>query len=303
MALTDLYKLSYIVTPAGTIHQLEDRSIDPGLQEVILKGDGKVSPQYFAIMEQRPAFRFSTTAIASVLTKLGSGFYPFTSAVDLYLAKLSNSGGGIAAGAVHKKVTGTKGCIVPRRLRASHGGVARLECDGYFVSTDGTTAPISVASGVSLPTAVHSDEGFTLGPAKINGSMLGALQDLDIEFGYQQIIEGGDGELYPTFGGYDTRAPRVSIRTKDPSQLATLGVLGLAASGSNLFYLRKMDQSLGRVANATAQHIKLTMTTGFHKSGAVDEDDNKESGFEFTSTPTDDGTNDILAISLASAIA
>ena len=64
-----------------------------------------------------------------------------------------------------------------------------------------------------------------------------------------------------------------------------------------------MDPAVGRVANATAQHIRLALTAGFHKPGGIDEGDDKETGIEIMSTPLDDGTNDILAVSLASAIA
>lgn len=304
MSIANLYKLSVVVTPAGQIHQLIDRSIDPGIQELVIKGDGKISPQYYANMEQRPSARFSTTAVHAALTALGSGFYPFSSAVDLYLGQLA-AGGGISAGSAHRRITGTKGCIVPRRLRARHNAPAVLEAEVYFLSTDGVTAPISFSSAVALPTITLANQAFTLGPAKINGTALAAVEELDVEFGYAPLILGGDGEMYPTFGGYDARAPRVTVRTKDPAVLATVGVGGLLQSAvtPSVFYLRKMDPSTGRVANATVQHIKFTVSAGFHAPRPVEEDDERESVIELVSTPLDDGVNDILAVNLASAIA
>src|SRR4051812_33339011 len=110
MSITNLYKLSVIVTPGGQIRQIADRSINPGIEELVIKGDGKISPQYYANMEQRPTARFSTTAINAVLSVMGSGFYAFSAAVDLYLAQLA-AGGGLTGGANNKRITGTKGCI------------------------------------------------------------------------------------------------------------------------------------------------------------------------------------------------
>lgn len=304
MSVASLYKPSVIVTPAGQIHQMMDRSIDLGIAELVIKGDGKVSPQFYANMEQRPTSRFTTTAIFTALTALGSGFYVFSSAVDLYMAQLSGTGG-ITAGANHKRITGTKGCIVPRRLRARHGAAATLDAEIYFVSTDGIAAPISYTSAVALPSITVSNQAFTLGPAKINGVMLSAVEELDIQFGYNPLIVGGDGELYPTFGGYDTRFPRVSIKTKDPSVIATaagsVGVGGVVQSAATAFYLRKMLPT-GRDLAANATHIKLTVTAAFVRPETIDEDDDKESGIQLVAQPLDDGTNDILAISLASAI-
>jgi len=303
MAVSNLYKLSVIVTPAGQIRQLEDRSIDPGVEELVLKGDGKISPQFFSVMEQRPMFRFSTTAIAATLTSLGVGFYTFSAAVDLYMAQLSASGGLSGAGA-HKRITGTKGCLVPRRLRASHKAPAVIEYDGYFLSTDGVAAPISYAGAVSLPALTVADQAFTLGPASINGSALAAVESLEIDFGFGVLIEGGNGEVYPTFGGYEERAPVVIVRTKDPTLLAATGVMGLQQNATpSVFYLRKMDPAGGRIANATAQHVKFTITAaGFHRPGGIEEQDNRPTEAELISRPLDDGTNDILAISTASAI-
>lgn len=300
-----LYKLSAIVLPAGQIYQIISRDIDTGIQELLLKGDGKLSPQFVAVMSRRPAVRFTTTAIAAALTTVGSAPYASAVASDFFFTKYVD-GGGVGSGATHAKLSAAKILVIPRELTVEQDREATLDFDTYFISADGVTSPISYTGSVSLPTLTVTGQAFTLGPAMINGSTIADLDQMKIQFGYQETIMGGNGEVFATFGGYTGRAPRVTFRSRDVTLLNTiLGTGGVTQGGTaSKFFLRKMAAgAAARVADATAQHIKLTMTLGMHTIRRINESDDSYDGVECEAIPVDDGTNDIMAVSLASAIA
>lgn len=305
MATTALHKLSALVTPAGQIPSLMSRSINPGLEAYLLKGSGAISPGFRATMTQRPAFSASTVAIASALTAFGSGFYAFSAATTLYLAKLI-SGGGLAGTLAHAQLQGSKGCIIPRRLRAQQGREATLDFDGYFLSSDGLAAPWAYTGSVSLPVIAPGVEAFTLGPAKINASALGALEGFELDFGYREIVHASEGAVFPDFACYEEYHPTLTLQTADPTLINALTVGGVAQSSAvgetpSVFYLRKLAAA-GRVAAATAQHIKLSMTAGFFEPREIGENDSGQTVFEIGAIPVIDGVNPIMVVNLASAI-
>lgn len=305
MSTSALHKLSALVTPAGQIPSLMSRSINPGIEAYILKGSGAISPGFRATMSQRPAFSASTVAIASALTAFGSGFYAFSAATTLYLAKLI-AGGGLAGTLAHAKLEGSKGCIIPRRLRAQQGREATFDFDGYFLSSDGATVPWAYTGSVSLPVIAPGVEAFTLGPAKINGSSLGALEGFELDFGYREIVHASDGNVWPDFACYEEYHPTLTLQTADPTLIGTLtvggAVQGTGIGTDSIVYLRKLAAG-GRVAAATAEHIKLTISAGFHEPREIGENDQGQTVFEVGGIPVYDGTNSILGVNLASAIA
>lgn len=302
MPTSQLYKLSALSTPAGLVPSLMSRSINPGLEAYVLRGDGRISPLFRATMSQSPMFSATTVAIGAALTAFGSGFYAFSAAVELYLAKLV-SGGGVGAGAVHAKVGGNKGAILPRRIRAEHGRVATFDFDGYWLSADGIAAPFAYTGSVALPAMAVPAQSYTLGLASINGSALGALKSFELEWGFQEIVHSSGGEMYPTFCCYSAYQPIVRVTTSDPAILATVGVGGVAQGATpSRFHFQKLAPA-GRVAATTAEHIRLSMTAGYFEPGAISEDDDGETTMELTAMPLDDGTNAIMAVSLASAMA
>lgn len=308
MSTTNIWKLSAIVTPAGQINQLTTRSINPGIERAIIRGDGRVNPIFAARIGQRPMLSFVTTDVAAALGTLSSGFYGFSSATTFYLTKLAD-GGGVAAGSAHATIALAKGCIVPRTLECAQGQLATLSCDVYGVSADGTTIPISYTASQALPTLTVSPCGYTLGPVKINGNALGGVQRWRLDFGYREQIIASDGQLFPTFGCYDEHAPLLTIGLQDPTILASGGATGLigAAQGSTatVIYLRKLaDEGGGLVADATAEHCKLTITAkGYFQPEQMSESDDSPSELDIAAVPLYDGSNAILAISTTSSIA
>lgn len=306
MASTALYKLNQLVTPAGAITGLQSRDIDMGIVEYVLKNDGRISPTFYANMAQRPSFRASTVAISSALTALGLGFYAFAAPVELYIAKLM-TGGGLAGTLAHAKIAGSKGCIVPERLVAAHGRAAVLDFRGYWLSADGVAAPITYTGSVSLPAVAGGAEAFTVGMCRINASTLAGLRSFEIDFGYDVLVHDSGGDLYPTFACYQAFSPRITFSTVDAALIATIGVNGVAQSVAigetpSRFFLQKLAPA-GRVAAATAAHVKFGLTAGFIKPTTTSETDEGETEQAYEVVNLDDATNAILSVAAGVAIA
>lgn len=306
MSLNALWKLHALSVPSlGVIPTVTSRDFDFGIVEYMHRGDGRVSADFRATMLQKPAFSFSTPALATVLTLLGGkGFYYTTNPVDLYVARRSGVDG-IAAGAVHRKITsgaGAKVCIIARQISAKKGNTAAMiSCDGYFLSADGVAAPIALTNAVSLPALPSAAEAFTIGGVKLNGgNLLDGIGSIDIDFGNKEEIHDDGGKLYPDLAVLDTHDPTASFSTSDMALLDTLTVGGLELSAASFFF-RKLAPA-GRVPDGTAQHVKLGLTKAFAAPGKNPTGDDGFATQDVQVRFLHDNNNAVMSINTASAI-
>lgn len=301
MSTTALYKLSSIVLPGGTLAQIVEDDFAPGLIEAVETNSGSVDPSFAAIMEGKPAFSFTTTALASALTYAGLTPLAIAAETDLYFARLA-SGGTIDSGTTHIKLSLSAGILVPKMIEASQGREpAHISYDLYALSSDGLTNPITLTTGQALPSQGNVAELFTLGPCEFNTTPLTAGQSLRWDFGMNCQVVGSDGEPWPTYAAVDARRPGATLRGLDASALNVSGTAGLALT-SFATYFRKVAKGGTRVPNATASHIKLSGTTGMLVPTGIRGSAQRPLDAEFQLIPTYDGTNNIVAISTASAI-
>jgi len=302
MSTANLWKMHALVTPAGTIPQIRSRELNPGIERLLVIGDGKINPEFYGLMARNPMIKCSTLAINAAMTAIGQKMYSFSgAATTAYMAKLVNGGG--YAGSGHAKMNGSYGVIIPRKLSVRHNKEATFDFDLCWLSNDGITDGFSYTnSAVSLPSLAVASEVFTLGPVKINGTAISGLTGWDYDFGIQERIEGSGGEVWPTFGGYVSQSPKISVTSKDAQLYDRVAMSGTAQGGTaSTFYLQKVT-STGRVAAGTASHIKMSMTAGQFEPGGQRESDDGETEFTMDAYPLFDGTNDIIAANLASAI-
>lgn len=301
MSVANLWKLTAVVTPGGQISQITDQEYDTGLDEMLLSGSGQTDPTFAAVGQAMPMLGFTTTAIASALGICGLSAYAITSATDFYFGRV-DQGGALASGAVHIKLTCTKGILLPRTLEASQGNdPATISYDLWPVSTDGTTAPIAIAVNQSLPVINGVTEAFTVGPVGINASTLQAVQSVKWDFNLKEEVVASDGHAYATFAGVVDRHPKCEINGLDIAALSTFGLNGLALTAFKT-YFRKIAKGGTRVADATTQHIRLQGTDGMLLPRGAKGKDKKPLQGDWNICPTFDGTNDIVAISTGAAI-
>lgn len=248
------------------LDQVSDFRCTPGVRHIIQSGDGNVDPEYAAVMSGSPRFGFSTTGLVDALGVVGiggaiidaDGSYP---GLVTFFQKMLE-GGERAPGSVHLQMLAKEGILLPRTLQAAQEGVASLSLDAVL-TYDGTNLPILVSNTEALVGSPSISELFTLGPVKINGTLLESVQSSAVEFGLQERLQAGDGDVWPTWAGVHSRNPRLRIRTTDAEALSTLGLTGAAISSSVQVWFRKMDEGVGgRVADVTAEHVLFTISEG-----------------------------------------
>lgn len=294
MSIGSIFTLYAVNTPSGLIDQITEQSYDPRLNEILNSGDGKVDAEFAALMSSSPMVSFTTHAVATALGYAGISGLNISSAATLFFQRYAQ--GGTRQGATsHLKLDMALGLLVPRTLQVSHDGEASIGYDLFARSSDGTTNPITVTDAQSLSGSPAVDEKFTLGAVTVNNVALGAVQDVSIDFGIEEVVLGADGNPFPTFTGIRARRPSITIRTMHLDKLdADAGDItkeGIAISSSTTIVLARMAQ--GAIRGGT--DITITVNEGrvSPRQASAGQD---EATLELVITPTFDGTNDILAI-------
>ena len=292
------------------IDGISDFAVAPGVQEVLLGGNGQVDPRYVAHMGSMPGISFTTTKLGTLLAEISNAFLisgtkidsdPTHDGLEVFFQAMVE--GGTRAGATsHIKLTINEGLLVPRGLNVAQNTIARLALE-LVITYDGTNDPIVLATSQSLIGTPDVSEAFTLGPISINGTPLVSTQSLNIDPGIQLTVQSGDGDKWPTFVGIMQRQPMITINTLDVSLLSTYGIMGTAISASDvILYLRKMAEGGTRVADATAEHVKITLDEGIIRVAPIAGAHGGLLGTQIIIRPTYDGANAILVIDPASAI-
>jgi hypothetical protein len=304
MSLAALYKIGVIVGGGSVqFNQLVNSSIDPRVEIGLVRGGGALAAAFGAVRSRRPQASFTSTAIKRVLDALTLKGTYYSGTSTFYLAK-KTLGGGYATGANHASITCPQALFVPRRLVAVQGQEASIDVDIFMISTAADTTPaIAYAGSATLPTLTAADQAYTLGPGSINGSAMGSLQSLEIDFGLTERVEGADGNIYPSFACIERQAPIIKVTTMDPTILNTI-LTGVAQGATaSKIYLRKKSNEGANVADATAEHISFTVTAaGQYNPGALQQSDEGDTSLEVLWTPLDDGVTDVLALNTATAI-
>lgn len=308
--VSKLFSLGIVVAGGGgQINQIEAHSINPGWETALLAPDGQVDPNFAAIMRGSPVLSFTTSAITRALTAAGiSGLAISGTAVDLWFQKYAQ-GGIRTSGSNSTKYSAAYGLLCPRTLRCVHNGYATLTYDVWARTNDGgATFPLAVTAAQAMPSITAADQLFTTGPVKINGTALEGIQDLTIDFGLRLVASGGSGCPFPEFIAIDKRQPVITAISTHVDFPTESGMALHVAQGStdSVAYLRKIAQNgaggVVRVADATTEHISFTMDDGIvtiRETRAA----TGEAAIEVVLEPSYDGSNAILVVSTAAAIA
>lgn len=229
-------------------------------------GIGSAFPQFLAITEQRPRMAFAAKMVADALDLTGSTGQVLDASNTLigYLAQLGGDGLPLT-GTVHRSYTMNRGLLMPRRLTCSHRQAASLDMEAMFYSADGDAHPIAIADTVALPTLAVADVEHTLGAVKlgITGSQItfGCLTSLSVDFGNGAQTLGCDSDVYDTHVEQPGIRPVITLTGLNAAVFGSAGVppvgLKVTHAGTSI-YLRKRNAGIGFVADATAEHIKLT---------------------------------------------
>lgn len=269
---------------------------------------GEVYARNIAIVQRRPGATFSTLAIAAGLTQLpvaGLSVASLGTGLKFYAQK-HLEGGTRTAGATHRKYTGVKGIVVPRKLTCEFKGDARLDAE-YLATYDGTNDPIVEADTTSLPAGITDAERFTIGKWTVGGIVLDHITGIEIDLGIMVELDAADNDIFPRFASIQTYKPKITLKGLDVEWLkaAKIPRAGIACTPANTIgYLQKRTQdSASLVALATVEHVKFTAAGIAVIEDAFNADGQKSSEQNLCIYTKYDGTaNSPLAVTTASAI-
>lgn len=292
----------YAVSINGTlIDGITRQHIGAGLSKIKNFNDGSADVRFVATMSRRTTIEFATRAVAKALAVVGARGAAISSNITLFFQKNADSGER-SSGSAHLKVVLTSGLIIPQTLRASQDGEAEISYQIIPVSSDGTTDPLTFTDSQALAGTPNSGEKFTVGPVTLNGTDIEA-QSIEINFGISVETRSHSGFHLPIQANIKTVAPTLTVATKDLSKISTFGLSGTAQSATDtLVYLRKIDENGIRVANATAEHVKISIDDGQMHTDSLGSDGEEDGTATIQMDVSYDGTNVPLVITAASAI-
>lgn len=260
--------------------------------------DGGPDPTVAVLESQTPIIEFTTLDFDAALTALGAlgtDLADLTGGVILYFAKMgpvARTGAG-----THITLTATAGFICLSRISAVEGQPASLSFMVYAQSSDGFAAPWTKAINGSLATiATPLGKIYTIGPAVLNGTALNRTKGIDLDMSVQAVQDRDGGKPYPTFVCLQQRTPKVTLRHVEAAFAVP------ATFSSAVFFLRACINGTTPAADASEEHVKLTLAAGVY-----DEDGINNSGFVDESTlmihGAKTGSTDIVQYALDQAVA
>lgn len=255
MAISTLHRLDKITGPLA-LTQITQTKWSAGIKSMVEYPAGHTDPMFRANQEQKPLVEFTCSDLASLLATVSlSGLAVSGTPLVTYFKKASTTGNVARATTQHRKITVNLGFLHWTNISLPHNGRADAKCV-LTAAYDGTNEPFVYAGSQALSGNLTATEYFGAGPVFINGAQVPGVKSIEIDSGIELIQEGSDSEVWDTFVGLQRRAPKVTVRTLENVNWATLGLVGLELDGTNglEFYARKYAAQ-GRVANATAQHI------------------------------------------------
>ena len=172
-------------------------------------------------------------------------------------------GSSYQSGSNHMTYTATAGYLKPSRLSADQDSRDGAELEAmFFPLWDGSTKPLVVNVSQSLSVSPAFNQLYYLGPAYLNGSEIGGVVGVDVDFGIDYRVVRENGEAYARKGVVAGASPKISIRLLKAAYAATTALFGYALPGTLAVYFQKGVHGSDRVAAATAGHIKITAASG-----------------------------------------
>lgn len=306
----NVYTMSHLYldkTSPVSINGVGRCSLNPAVEALLLESDGEVHPRYSGVAAVRPVIAFDTYSVAKLLALGTNTFALYGQAISssciakTWLQKLTKGAGRAGAGA-NVLMAVNEGILVPRRLAASGARPAVLSCE-IVATWDGTNAPITLTGSQSLVGDAGADAALFVGPVSVNGTALEGVQSITVDFGISLVLLGEEEDATPQYVAVGTGRPSIRVAFANADFLTTLGVWGNPQGATDtLVYLRAGTKGGARVAKATAAHTKISVDDGVIYAEGLDEG----GGIQVPTLviqPTYDGTNAILVVDTASAIA
>jgi hypothetical protein len=144
------YVCGPVVINGTTLEAVQEITIDFGIQETFVSGDGEVYPTFAAIMSRRPIITVRTLDVESLSTFGLSGVAQGATDSVVYLRKVSEGGTRVADGTgEHISFTVDEGRIAVQTIPASDGEPAMAEVK-ITPTYDGSNAIIAISTTATI---------------------------------------------------------------------------------------------------------------------------------------------------------
>lgn len=278
----------------GDFGQVQGQSVERNIQRSIGLGSGEFERQFTGITGQQPMGRFSTFAIEAALGIVGVLGAPIAGVSPLTLYRKAFSAGGTRATEnVHDKIVISDGIIVPTNLAVNHAGDAVISYEFYGADLDGDgTSPVAVTVNQPLTGSPAAAEIFRLGAVTINGTAVGLVQSVNIDFGLQLIFNMGNGEIFPRSIAVAQVLPVIRVTTFDAAVVTLIGEAGLAIDASDvIIQLRGVNKHTG---TSYSTGYQFTINSGMVQLSSYAGQQAQQGAFVIEIVPTKEDALDLL---------
>ena len=282
----------------GTLIPFTSCTLDPEVVPISETTGLSIAPQYIAAGSAGGKVTFSTPAISTLLTALGSGHALKISASECKLHFGLMDGPALASGSVHRTFTMGEGLIVLMSINAQRDQFATADVEIHAIK-DGSNAPWISAASAALPSASTLAEGYTVGPVVL-GSTRYETTSLRYNTNFEIVRETLSGEVYPSFVSIIRTRPEVEVGMLDMAAVHAYP-LPVAATDSKV-YFTKMTQAGGRVAIATAEHLEIVFPSAMIRQNQFGGAHSAVSECGITIHPQDDPSNGIGTVDTTAAL-
>lgn len=296
-----IYTSSLVYAGPTTLNmtQINQWSINPGSNKDRFIAGGNVDPSAAINVHSMPTVEFQTHDLTTVLPVVTISNGLSCTGGATFRLQQRTSGGTFSGGANNVTYSSTVGFAHPTRIEASQDDVngAVMSCT-YYPLWDGSTDPLVKNTGVTFSAIAPAfTSKFYLGPVYINAVEMNGVRRVSVDTGIRFDAFKASGDVYCRRGSIVERLPVISFDVLAAEETAYTSMFNAALAGTIAVYFRKGTDGGSRVVDATAQHTKISATTG---AGSPD---------NISVQGTDDGlvrisvqTTSVLSATVASAI-
>lgn len=229
MPISELYTLCAVSVGGTVVGQITEQSVSTDLAELMAADSGEIYSRLVAAGRITPKIRFTTEQVKRALAAIPLSGKAITAGAPLilYFQKYDSGGTRAAAGCV--TFTATSGLILWQSLSANINSLANVSFECTFESTDGTTKPLTKATGVSLPTQPTAQAYIISGDEGVQSGSITTGATAETHF--------GDSDVYPTLVCVGAIRPTGTVTQADMgdsglSSVHTITLLDVPAGGT-----------------------------------------------------------------------
>ena len=248
-----------------------DISIDFGISVAKDNSSPSLYPDQIAIDGFAPTATFTTTAVGTELAATGmAGQVSTGSGIAIYLAAVAADGTISATGGLTFAFRENSPWH-PDSVNLDGLATVSYTITGLGGSNVVTEPPLAYANGAAMPTvaAQRTAEAFKFGTAGDATTAAFEVTGGSVDFGINVDTHTPSTLIWPDTYSILERTPSFTLRTRKlPDVLLTAINEGRVIATDFQLFLRKITTNGEPLANATAEHVKLTIA-----AGVIEQDD------------------------------